>query len=409
MTGPRLAALKEQFEDLTTAIDTINRAAAEAGGELTAEQSADLDALFKRAETMKADIETEAGRVEAVNATAAILARVSAPAAAPTLERGAPAKPTDLTAGEYLASFYDAFHPNGKSAPDAFKQRAAAYIDRAATLTTDTAGIIPTPIIGEVVKLADSARPVFLSMTQRGMPAKGKTFERPRVTQQVGMGTQTEGSAATSQKLTLGSDTVTKATQAGYLDLSHQDIDWTEPEALQIVVQDFIDMYATWTEGLACDFIESLPVAADTANNGDGYSAYTSTDVGTIVASYVDGFVDVYNRAKRFPDTVYNDLASWATLAQTTNAGDDTTALEMLRRTLSDLGVGSVRWVVGPQFAADTRIIAASSLLEAYEQQKGLLRAETPSTLTVQLAYAGYSAFWGAYEGVVQLGADPTP
>lgn len=409
MKSPRMAALEGQFNEVTEAIDGINRAAAADGGELTDAQSADLDTLFKRAEALKTDIATLADREQAIIETRNVIARVNS--ADGSVERAAvefPAKPRDMSAGEYLSEFYRAYHPNGDSAPEEFMKRAAAYVDRAVQATADTAGILPTPIIGEVVKLHDSRRPVFASLTQRSMPPKGKTFERPRVTQQVDVGTQTEGTAANSQKMTLTSDTVTKATQAGYLDLTAQDIDWTEPAALQVVIDDFVDVYAAWTEGLACAHVEALPVAADTANNGDGYSAYTATNVGTIVSSYVDGVVDVYNRSARFPDTAWLALDAWADLASTTNTNNDTTALEMLRRTLSDMGV-QMRWVVGPQLTAGVKILGASNLVEAYEQQKGLLRAETPSTLTTQIAYAGYTAFWGAYEGVVQLGADPTP
>lgn len=409
MAGPRLTALKSQFDGLKTGIETINRAATDEARDLTADEAADLDKLFDRAEALKPEIEKEAAREDSISAVGDVLARISGGAPAPIIRSSQPVDPPKMGAGEYLAEFYRAYHPNGAGAPEEFIERAAAYIDRAQQTTADTAGIIPTPIIGEVIKLSDSARPVFNSLTARAMPARGKTFERPRITQRTTAGTQTEGASLSTQKMTLTSETVTKATQGGTLDLTAQDIDWTEPSALAIVVQDFVDMYAEWTEGLACDFLEGLIVTGDTASNGSTYSAWTTTDVGTIVTSYVDGFVNVYNRAKRFPDKVWLDLASWAVLASTTNSNNDTTALEMLRKTLSDLGVGSVQWVVGPQFAADTRIIGASSLLEAYEQQKGLLRAEQPSTLSVQLAYAGYTAFHGRHEGVVQLGADPSP
>lgn len=380
-------------------------AALAAQAERSDAEDIELADQLDRAEEYK----TELDAVDERNARIAALAPVSLALAIPgTLDRSVALEAPEMSAGEYLAEYFKAYHPNGGSTPTEFIDRAARYIDRAQQATGDTGGIIPVPIMGQVIKLSDSARPVFNSLASRGMPAKGKTFQRPRITQRVSMGTQTEGQALATQKMTVTSDTVTKATQGGYLDITQQDIDWTEPEALQILVQDFVDMYAEWTEGLACDFVEGLIVIGDTAVNGSTYSAWTTTDVGTIVKSYVDAFIKVYGKAKRFPDTVYLDLASWGVLASTVTANKDVTALDMLRRTLSDLGVGPVRWIVGPQFAADTRIIACSSLLEAYEQQKGLLRGDTPSTLVVQLAYAGYTAFYGRHEAVVQLGTDPS-
>lgn len=393
MAGPRLTALRKQFDDVKNGIDTIERAATAASRDLTPDETADLDKLYERAATLKPEIEAEVDKENSLTAVSDVLSRVSGGSPAPIV-RAAP-QGAEMSAGEYLAAYYQAFHPNGSSAPDEFVERASLYIERAQQTTADTAGIIPTPIIGNVIKFADSARPVFNSLTSRPMPPKGKTFERPRVTQRVLVGTQTEGQSLASQKMTLTSDTVTKATQGGTLDLTHQDIDWTEPGALEIVVQDFVDMYAEWTEGLACTAVETAGLGAS--------ALYDETDVGTIVESYVDAIVAVYGTAKRFPDTAWLDLASWATLASTTNTNNDKTALTMLKEALADLNVGAMRFIVGPQLAANTRIIGASSLIEAYEQQKGLLRAETPSTLTVQLAYAGYTAFWSRTEGFVRL------
>jgi hypothetical protein len=377
--------------------------------ERTDAQEQELTDQLDRAEALKADLDAENERESRLNALAEVSRSVAIPGA-PTATIEKP----ELSAGEFLSEFYRAYHPNGDSAPAEFLDRAARYIDRATQATADTAGLLPAPIVGPVIKLADSRRPAFVSLTGRPMPMRGKTFERPYVTQRTTAGTQTEGSALSSQKMVVASDTVTKATQGGTLDITQQDIDWTEPSALQTLVQDFVDTYAEWTEGLATDFIEGLPVAADTASNGDGYSAWDATDVGTIVASVVDGIVDVYGRSKRVADTFWLDLVTWATLAQTTNGNDDVTALEMIRRAVGDLqsemgGGSGFRFVVSPAFASDTRIIGAASLGEAYENQNGLLRAENPSTLSVTMAYSGYTAFWGKHEGFCQLGADPTP
>jgi HK97 family phage major capsid protein len=401
--------LQKQFDDLLSAKTKIENTATSANRDLTDSENADIDGLLSRAEQLKPEIEQLAQREQSLQATADILARVNG--GTPTSINRAVAAASEgreLSAGEFFAAYFQAYHPQGASAPEEFLDRAARYIDRAVMASADAAGILPTPIVGNVIKFADSRRPVFNSMAHPSMPDKGKTFERPRVTQRVTVGEQaSEGDTLSTQKMTLTSDTVTKQTFGGYLDLTAQDIDWTEPSALQLVITDFADVYAEVTEGEACDFLESLIVAGDTAVDGSTYSTYTTTNIGTIVTSYVNAVQNVYARAKRFPDTVWLDLASWATLVGTTNANNDTTAMDLLKRALSDLGADGMRWVVGPQLAANTRILGVSSLVEAYEQQKGLLRAELPSALKVQIAYAGYVAFWGRYEGFVQLGTDP--
>lgn len=410
MAGPRLNALKAQFDDVKNGIEKINRSAAAEGRDLTDSEARDLDALFERAETLKPQIEKEASREAGLDAVADVLSRVNADKGPTSIDRAArEVEAIEMTPGQYLAEFYRAYHPQGDSTPDDFLNRAGRYFDRAQQATADTAGIIPVPIIGDVIKLFDARRPLFNALTSRPMPPKGKTFERPFITQQTTAAVQTEGQALSSQKMVVDSDTVTKATYGGYLDLTHQDIDWTEPSALELLVQDFVDVYTVFTEQKAVDFFEALPVAADAANNGDGYIAYTTTNLGTRVQSFVNAVLDVYDRSKRFPDMVAMDLASWGVLAGLTSTGYEKAGLLVIREAFDELGVGPMRWVVSPEMTDSTIIVAASSLLESYEQQKGLLRAETPSTLVVQLAYAGYVAFHGKHEGVVQLGSDPTP
>lgn len=409
----RTDALAKRLDKLQADMDTIEDAAEADGRDLTDDEKTAHADLVNRAATVNEEIEQATAFERTMLEAHATLAKVNGGGA--TVDRAAPVQDApELTVGEFLAAFYTGYHPEHQSTPDEFINRAARYIDRAQQATADTAGIIPAPILGPVIKLADSRRPVFNSLTARTMPAKGKTFERPRITQRTTAGTQTEGQTLDSQKMTIASETVTKATQGGFLDLTQQDIDWTEPSALELLIQDFVDTYAEWTEGLACDFVESMPVAADAANNGDGYSAWDDTDVGTIVTSVVGGIQDVYTRSKRTADTLWLDFASWAALAAKTNDNDDVTALEMIRRAVGDLqsqmgGMGGFRFVVGPEFAANTRIVGSSGLGERYEQQNGLLRALQPSTLSVQLAYSGYTAFYGRYEAFCQLGDDPSP
>lgn len=408
MAGPRLTALQRQFDSLTAGINTINRTAADAGREPTAEEAAQLDQLFDRAEQLKPEIEKLAASERTIAEIEQTFARVNGLGSLDRSHQGGRPAPVEMSASEYLSG-YIAARLGGDV--DEFIDRASAYFDRATMTSSDAAGVLPTPIVGNVIKFADSRRPVFNSFTASTMPAKGKTFERPRITQRVTVAEQAaEGDTLASQKMILTSDTVTKATYGGSLELTHQDIDWTEPSALEAVIRDFAEVYAEFTEAKAVAHLAGIITAGDAAVNGSTYSAYTATNITTIVDSYVDGVLAVYNKAKRMPDTIWLDLASWAALVTTTNTDESVMALDMVRKALSDVNVDRpMRWVVGPQLAANTRIIGCSELVESYEQQKGLLRAEVPTALKVELAYAGYAAFWGRHEGFVKLATDPTP
>lgn len=392
MSGPRLSALRLQFDDLKAGIDNINRAAVERGTDLSEQENADLDALYNRAEALKPQIEAEAAKEQSITAVSEVLARVGA--TAPSVNRARPAEAPELTAGEYFSAWFRANHEDGDLDRSEFLDRAARYINRADQDTGDTSGLLPTPIIGNVLKFVDARRPVFGSMTSRSMPARGKTFERPRVAQTTQVGEQlTEGSPLASRKMVITSDTVAKRTVGGFLDLSQQDIDWTEPEALDLVISDFAEQYAIWTEDEACSQLVAAATATDT---------WSTSDVESVVESFMGGILSVYTASKRFPDTGYLSLDVAVDIASLLTTSEDRTAFDVIDEALRKI-VPSWRWVVGPEFQANTTIVAASSLVESYEVQKGLLRAVLPSTFSAQIATAGYIGFHIRPEGLCDL------
>jgi HK97 family phage major capsid protein len=403
----RLNALQRQLDELQAEMDTIEEAATAEDRDMTDTEEKAYNGLVDRAATLNKQIQTATGArmalLEAGNALHKANAGVT------TVDRGAKApEPPELTAGEFFAEWLQLHHPDGHRDPERFLDRAARYIDRAQQATADTAGILPVPIVGNVIKLSDSRRPAWMTLTHPGMPAKGKQFTRPRITQRASVGTQTEGQALASQKMTVVADTVTKATYGGTLELTLQDIEWTEPEALQLVVQDFVDLYVEYVESQALAFLAAQVAAADAASNGSGHSPWTTTNISTITDSIIDGILKVYGKAKRMPDVFLLDLASWGALASTTNATTDKGALAIIKENLNEAGF-DLTFAVSPAAAADTRLLYASSLSEGYERQRGLLRGEKVSTLSAELAYSGDVAFYGRHEGIVSLAADPTP
>lgn len=182
------------------------------------------------------------------------------------------------------------------------------------------------------------------------------------------------------------------------LELSEQDIDWTDPAILDIVMADFIGYYGMVTEDAACTFLEALAVDA-------AAGTWVPTDIGTVVASISAGITTVYNAAKRMPDTMWLSLDETMALAGLTNSDDSVTAFTVIRQALSDAGLGTFRFVTGPQLSADTRIIGSSRLVESYEQRKGFISAANVSHLGADIAYRGYVAFNGLAAGFTQLTA----
>ena len=100
-------------------------------------------------------------------------------------------------------------------------------------VTTDTPGILPTPILGPVYNNFRGLRPVVDAIGVKAMPGGGKVFIRPEVTTHTSMAVQSaENAALQSGTYVVYNNQVTKAAYGGYVTISEQDLDWTDPNVL---------------------------------------------------------------------------------------------------------------------------------------------------------------------------------
>jgi HK97 family phage major capsid protein len=382
----RLDALRKQHNDIRDGVNVIESKATSAGRDLTDDEQRDVDKLYERAEQLLPEIEAEAKRVGSMDAAAAVLARV-APQQLQTRSAPAPA-PAAMTAGEWMV-----LHIRAKKGDE----EATELLTRAVAgqVTADTPGIMPTPIIGPVMSFTDNTRPVWNSFTSRPMPGSGKVFSRPKITQHVNVAEQAnELDELVSRKMTIAGDNVTKRTFGGVLELSEQDVDFTDPAAMQLVVQDFVDVFAGVEEAVATAALVALAAAPT--------SPWTVTNIGTIISSITTAATIVYNDSKKMPDTLWLSMDEAMSLAGLSNATTNVSAMSLIRQALNDAGM-PLNIVIGPQLPVDTRIIGASSLVESYEQIKGLITAPDISHLGVVMGYRGYLATFGYASGFVAM------
>jgi len=386
MSSPRLEALRRQFTDVKDGIAVIESKATDAKRDLTDAEQTDVDALYVRAEALKPEIDVEAARQDSISASAAVLARIQPDRPVQT-RSAAVADAPKVSAGEYLSLLWRS--AQGDTDAGDLLVRAVAQ----QTMAQNPA-IIPTPIVGDLIKFADDLRPVFNSLTGRPMPSAGKSFTRPRITQRVNVAVQAlELDELVSRQMLIAGDEVVKKTYGGVLELSEQDLDWTDPGILQIVLTDFAGMYAEVTEIAACTALVALAVPT---------SPWSAVDIDAIVGSLTTGIGVVYAAAKRMPDTVWLSLDEMLTLAGNTNPTTNVSALSLIKQALNDAGV-PLKFVTGPSLPAGTRILGASGLIESYEQVKGMLSAQNVSHLGLDVAYRGYATFYGRPEGFVGL------
>ena len=257
--------------------------------------------------------------------------------------------------------------------------------------TADTPGLLPEPIVGQVVNLMDASRPLITSLgggrSMGGIP--GKIFSRPRITQHVVVGPQSaEKAELPSGKMVIGDIPFTKATYGGAVDVSRQDIDWTSPAAWDILVRDLADVYAIETEEAVAT---AFAAAADDVNAA---TPIASEDLAGIAAALYTAAGKVYATSKKLPDTLWVATDVWAALGPIVDtkvlvfgpsagsSSPDTFAGNMM----------SLPRIVVPSFPSGTAIIGSRSAYEVYEEAIGLLTAVEPSLLGVEVAYGGYIA-----------------
>jgi HK97 family phage prohead protease len=311
------------------------------------------------------------------------------------------------TAGEYMAAYHiggDTFRKVNEAFVEAAKSRQTALQAAAGdTLTTDTPGLLPVPVLGPVFQDLNYIRPVVAAVGARAMPDGGnqKTFIRPTWTTHPSVATQsTELTGASATTPVIASNVVTKTTLAGQVTLSVQDIDFTSPAAMEIILRDLAGQY----------MLASDNIAADAITNGASASGATWTvtanDPSSLISALYDAATDILNATNFLPDHLFVSPDVWQKLGSQLD-GDKRpifpyagaaglmgvnglgTANITVANTFNPFGLNLV---ADRNFAAGTLYVARGAAIEFYEQVRGLMSVEVPGTLGRTFSYYGYVA-----------------
>lgn len=292
---------------------------------------------------------------------------------APLVIHAAPKKL--ITPGEYIHAMI--------SDPEGFRVL-AADMD-----TGDTPGILPTPIVGPVYDGLAAARPLINAVGVRPMPRGGKVFIRPVITDRTAVDEQAdELDTLASQAMVIDDVQLTKATYGGYVRISFQDLGFTDPGVLDILVTDLAKSYARKVEQVACGLAEA-------ATNTETEPDYTDGE--EILSWIYDAAADINTNTGYMPNAIMCDPGTWAALGKSIVNG---TALFPSLNPMSafgslnaastagnPLGLGLV---VSNQFAANTFIVGNTEGIEFFEDQRGSLSVDEPSTLGRIVSFHGY-------------------
>lgn len=291
------------------------------------------------------------------------------------------------TAVEYLAAAIaggDAWHRMS----DALKAAAPDVV------TTDTPGVLPQPILGPVYNNFRGLRPVVDAIGPKAMPGGGKVFIRPEVTTHTSMAVQSaENAALQSGTFVISSNQVTKGAYGGYVTISEQDLDWTDPAVLSLILDDMARIYANTTDDVASDallagcsqsavltdptsaaeWVSDIYDAASTILTNSNGNLPTHLFLSPNMFGYLGKLVDTAGRP------LFPQVGPMNAFGAMSPGSTDAVAF-------------GLRVVVDRNFAADTVIVGDASGFEIFEQQKGAISIDNPSTISRTIAWRGYFA-----------------
>ena len=293
------------------------------------------------------------------------------------------------TAAEYISAFFvggDQFHAMREGI-----QAAAPNV-----ITTDIPGVLPLPIVQPVYNNFIGRRPVIDAIGAKAMPQGGKVFIRPEVTTHTSIGNQaTENSALTQGTYVVTDNQVTKGTYGGYVTLSEQSIDWSTPEIIGLVLDDMGRIYANETDNVAAD---NLKTGTTVTRNFSGASSLDPAYWVGWIAGAAQTILSSSNG--NLPTHLFVNPEWWGVLLQLSDDSKRPLFPQIgPMNAFGNLAPGQVNGVafglqvvVDRNFAADTVIVGDASGFEIFEQQKGAISVDVPSTLSRTIAFRGYLA-----------------
>jgi hypothetical protein len=319
------------------------------------------------------------------------------------------------SAGEYMAAYHiggDTFkNINAAVAEYTASKRTALQAAAGDVLTTDTPGLLPVPVLGPLVQDLNFLRPVVDAVGARAYPDNGqsKTFIRPTITTHTSVASQSELGSASATTMVIASNSISKTTLAGQVTLSVQDIDFTSPAAMQLILNDLMGEYMIASDNLAAD---NLLTAANSSGVWDG-------TVADLLKSVYDSAVDISSNRNWTPTHMFVSPDVWGQLGQLADTtgrpvfpfiGAGLTGQNALGGGQASSWNGNplgLQLVVDSNFAAKTMIITrvgqgAGDAYEFYESIRGLMSVEQPAVLGRNMSFHGYVSTFAAIGGMIR-------
>jgi HK97 family phage prohead protease/HK97 family phage major capsid protein len=311
------------------------------------------------------------------------------------------ASPKLPTPSEYMVAF--------AAGSTAFAEMNARISAAAPNITTtDTPGILPEIITGSVYDSLNPIRPFVSAIGTKAMPTAGATFRRPKIGTRPVVTQQPTGQLNTldPSTVTVTNTDVSKLSFGTYVTVSEQDLDWSDPASLSIILEQLAIAYGQATDNYAVDTLVSGVTQTETVTDltdpadwiaaiyGAAYQISASSNylpthwvLNPITWAKLGMLTDTTGRPV-FP-TVGPMNASGTQSANSWNGNPLGLTLVVDKNITGGTGSGSLSGVIG-------HAAGPAAGFEFYEQQKGAISVEVPSVLGRTIAWRGYAAAYMA-------------
>ena len=319
------------------------------------------------------------------------------------------------SAAEMLAAMHiggDTWH----NVNDAFKQaqrRQSTALQAAAgdILSSDTPGLLNQNVLGSLFQDLNFVRPVVSAFGARAMPGTpSKTFIRPTITTHTSAAEQTtELTAASATTMVIASNVVTKKTVAGQVTLSVQDIDFTDPAALQLVLNDLAGEVLIKTDDIAADALVSGKTAS-----GSTWTV-TANDPSSLISALYDAAREITEDSNYFPTHLCVSPDVWEKLGSQLDGSKRPILGYTTNGVLGQNSIGRVggmgynqmdvmglTLVVDNNFASGTMLVCYAPGFEIYESGPSLMTFDDASKLGKTFSLHQYFATFVAKSSFIQ-------
>jgi TfoX/Sxy family transcriptional regulator of competence genes len=275
--------------------------------------------------------------------------------------------------------------------------------------TGDTPGILPEEIVGSPYDGLNPIRPFVSAIGVRAMPGAGSTFRRPKITVRPTVTEQPTGQLNTldPSTVTVANFDITKKTFGTYVTMSEQDMDWSDPASLNIVLNQLAIAYGQATDNYAVDTMVSGVTQTETVTD--------LTDPEAVIEAIYGAAYQISNGSNYLPTHYFVSPVTWAKLGMlTTTTGAPVFPYVGAPNLIGQNALGTssaTSWngnplglvlVVDKNMAGGTTTGTLSGVIghaagpaagfEFYEQQKGAISVDVPSILGRTISWRGYAA-----------------